>query len=103
MLFRSRILASFDRFRSREINRTPDKSEAAKRWLNEVFYKVVNAVPERLKGRVEDAQFFHEVLEHRWYLGEKAGRDPGLEVARDEYIREILPNRLDSGARGGIS
>jgi hypothetical protein len=98
-----RILASFDRFRSREINRTPDKGEAAKRWLNEVFYKVVNAVPERLKGRVEDAQFFHEVLEHRWYLGEKAGRDPGLEVARDEYIREILPNRLDSGAIGGNS
>jgi hypothetical protein len=98
-----RILASFDRFRSREVNRTPDKSEAAKRWLNEVFYKVVNAVPERLKGRVEDAQFFHEVLEHRWYLGEKAGRDPGLEVARDEYIREILPNRLDSGAIGGNS
>ena len=92
-----RILASFDRFRSREINRTPDRSEAAKRWLAEVFFSVVNSVPENLQGRMEDAQFFHEVLEHRWYLGEKAGRDLGLQHATDSYIREVLPNRFDSG------
>ena len=92
-----RILASFDRFRSREINRTPDRSEAAKRWLAEVFFPVVNSVPENLQGRMEDAQFFHEVLEHRWYLGEKAGRDLGLQHATDSYIREVLPNRFDSG------
>ncbi len=96
-----RILASFDRFRSREITRTPDKHEAAQRWLNEVFYKVVNSVPEALQGRIEDAQFFHEVLEHRWYLGEKAGRDVGLERATEDYITEILPHRLDSGAPVG--
>lgn len=96
-----RILASFDRFRSRELTRTPDKHEAAQRWLNEVFYKVVNSVPEALQGRIEDAQFFHEVLEHRWYLGEKAGRDVGLERATEDYITEILPHRLDSGAPVG--
>ncbi|MEY2841720.1 MAG: hypothetical protein RLY74_861, partial [Actinomycetota bacterium] len=96
-----RILASFDRFRSRELTRTPDRSEAAKRWLNEVFYKVVNSVPANLAGRIEDAQFFHEVLEHRWYLGERTGHDPGLDFATADYIREILPNRLDSGAIGG--
>ncbi len=92
-----RILASFDRFRSREINSTPDESEAAKRWLKEVFYSVVNSVPEDMKGRIEDAQFFHEVLEHRWYLGEKAGHDLGLLYATQSYIREVLPHRFDSG------
>ena len=96
-----RILASFDRFCSREISKTPDRSEAAKRWLTEVFYKVVNSVPDYLSGRIEDAQFFHEVLEHRWYLGERNGHDPGLDFATADYIREILPNRLDSGAIGG--
>ena len=69
-----RILASFDRFRSREIEKTPKKEEAAKRWLNEVFYKVINAVPTAMRGRVEDAQLFHEVLEHRWYLGKGRAR-----------------------------
>jgi len=93
-----RILASFDRFRSREIEKTPKKEEAAKRWLDEVFYKVVNAVPAAMRGRVEDAQLFHEVLEHRWYLGEKAGRDLGLEFATNDYISKVLPERMDSGA-----
>ena len=93
-----RILASFDRFRSREIEKTPKKEEAAKRWLDEVFYKVVNAVPAAMRGRVENAQLFHEVLEHRWYLGEKAGRDLGLEFATNDYISKVLPERMDSGA-----
>ena len=93
-----RILASFDRFRSREISRTPDKNEAAQRWLDEVFYKVVRSVPSQLEGRVEDAQLFHEVLEHRWYLGEKAGADVGLENATQDYVDSVLPFRLDSGA-----
>ncbi|MFM1968296.1 MAG: hypothetical protein RL590_1153 [Actinomycetota bacterium] len=92
-----RILASFDRFRSREIDRTPDKSESAQRWLDEVFYKVVNSVPKNLKGRIEDAQLFHEVLEHRWYLGEKAGQDLGLDFATSDYIAQVLPSRMDSG------
>jgi hypothetical protein len=93
-----RILASFDRFRSREIIKTPDKYEAAQRWLNEVFLKVVHSVPDDLRGRVEDAQFFHEVLEHRWYLGEKVGHDVGLDQATQDYISEVLPFRSDSGA-----
>ena len=93
-----RILASFDRFRSREIIKTPDKHEAARRWLDEVFFKVVHSVPDQLKGRIEDAQFFHEVLEHRWYLGEREGKDVGLEIATTSYIQDVLPNRLDSGA-----
>lgn len=93
-----RILASFDRFRSREVSRTPDLHEAAQRWLHEVFFTVINSVPEALTGRVEDAQLFHEVLEHRWYLGEKARSDVGLENATADYIESVLPQRLDSGA-----
>jgi len=93
-----RILASFDRFRSREILRTPDLHQAAQRWRSEVFEKVIGTVPPELRGRIEDAQLFHEVLEHRWYLGEKAGRDLGLHVATAQYITDVLPHRLDSGA-----
>ena len=93
-----RILASFDRYRAREISRTPDKSEAAGRWIDEVYKKVIDLVPEELRGRIEDAQLFHEVLEHRWYLGERVGHDVGLEASTIDYITTILPHRLDSGA-----
>jgi len=92
-----RLLASFERFVSRELSRTPNKEELAGRWLEEVFHKVINSVPEELQGRVEDAQLFHEVLEHRWYLGEKAGHDLGLDFATVDYINNVLPLRTDSG------
>ncbi|MFY8255378.1 MAG: DUF4032 domain-containing protein, partial [Candidatus Planktophila sp.] len=39
----------------------------------------------------------HEVLEHRWYLSEKAGHDVGLEFAAKTYVAEVLPYRRDSG------
>jgi hypothetical protein len=50
-----------------------------------------------MRGRVERAQMFHEILENRWYLSEKAGYDVGLDVATDNYCAEILPLRRDSG------
>jgi hypothetical protein len=50
-----------------------------------------------MRGRIESAQFFHEALEHRWYLSEKAGHDVGLDFAALSYINEILPSRRDSG------
>jgi hypothetical protein len=76
--------------------------ESAKRWLNEVFYPTVSLIPVELQGRIEAAQFFHESLEHRWYLSEKAGHDVGLEFAALSYIADVLPMRRDSGvdARG---
>ena len=43
--------------------------------------------------------FVHEVLEHRWYLGEKAGKDVGLDFATADYMNSILPYRMDSGVR----
>lgn len=92
-----RLLASFERFRSRELSSTQNKEDLAGRWLEEVFHKVINSVPEELQGRVEDAQLFHEVLEHRWYLGEKAGHDLGLDFATVDYINNVLPLRTDSG------
>jgi hypothetical protein len=92
-----RLLASFDRFRGREKLPHPHMHESAKRWLDEVFYPTVSLIPPELQGRIESAQFFHEALEHRWYLSEKAGHDVGLEFAALSYIRDVLPMRRDSG------
>ena len=92
-----RLLASFDRFRGREKLHTLQMHESAKRWLDEVFYPTVSLIPPELQGLIESAQFFHEVLEHRWYLSEKAGHDVGLDFATLSYIRDVLPMRRDSG------
>jgi hypothetical protein len=92
-----RILASFDRYRARESNQTTNVNEVAFKWLNEIFNPIVNSVPAEHLGRVEPAQLFHEVLEHRWYLSEAAGYDVGLDLACKTYISEVLPYRRDSG------
>lgn len=92
-----RILASFDRYRARESNLSTNVNEVAFKWLTEIFNPIVNSVPAEHLGRVEPAQLFHEVLEHRWYLSEAAGHDVGLEFACKTYISEVLPYRRDSG------
>jgi hypothetical protein len=92
-----RILASFDRYRARESNPSTNVNETAFKWLTEVFNPIVNSVPAEHVGRVEPAQLFHEVLEHRWYLSEAAGHDVGLDLACKTYISEVLPYRRDSG------
>lgn len=92
-----RLLASFDRFRGREKSPKPPLNDSARRWLEEVFNPTVALIPIELLGRIEVAQFFHEALEHRWYLSEKAGHDVGLEFAAQSYVDQILPFRRDSG------
>ena len=91
-----RILASFDRWYARQPEKS-SKDEMAKEWLDTVFFKILDLIPAELLGRVEKAQMFHEILENRWYMTEKAGFDVGLEVAAEAYINEILPLRMDSG------
>ena len=92
-----RILASFDRYRAREINLSTNVNEVAFKWLTEIFNPIINSVPAEHLGRVEPAQLFHEVLEHRWYLSEAAGHDVGLDFACKAYISDVLPYRRDSG------
>ncbi len=92
-----RLLASYDRYKAREFPPSTPHAIVVKQWLSDVFRRVVNQVPEELKGRVEPAQLFHEVLENRWYLGEKLGRDVGLDFATQDYIEKVLPYRMDSG------
>ena len=92
-----RLLASLDRYRGRQKKPLPPFEESARSWYTDVYLHVINQVPDELKGRVEPAQMFHEILEHRWYLGEQTGHDLGLDHATQEYITTILPFRTDSG------
>jgi hypothetical protein len=58
----------------------------------------VTAVPKQLRGKLEQAQVFHEVLDHRWYLSERAGHDVGLDAAVRSYVAEVLPGKPDEQA-----
>jgi Domain of unknown function (DUF4032) len=64
---------------------------AANRWLEEIYDPVIAAIPENLRGRLQPAEIFHEVLEHRWYMSEAAGRDVGTTAATRAYVEQVLP------------
>jgi hypothetical protein len=69
---------------------------AAQRWLSEVFEPTVAAVPQRLRGRLEPAELFHQVLDHRWFLSEAAGHDVGLREAVDSFVATVLPGEASA-------
>jgi hypothetical protein len=78
---------------------------AANRWLEEVYDPVIAAIPAELRGRLPPAEIFHEVLEHRWYMSEAAGRDVGTTAATNAYMKQVLPEApepLDDDATGPL-
>jgi hypothetical protein len=71
------------------------ETAGAGRWLAEVFEPTIAAVPSELSAKRDAAQLFHEILEHRWYLSEQAGRDVGLAEATDSYVSGVLEGLPD--------
>ena len=97
-------IASFRAYLEQKERRPVSEIVAANRWLSEVYDPVVAAIPDDLRGRLAPAEVFHEILEHRWYASERAGRDVGTTAAARSYFRRVLPQApepLDQGAASG--
>ncbi|MDP2775909.1 MAG: DUF4032 domain-containing protein [Nocardioides sp.] len=72
-----------------------DKSLVANRWLTKVWEPIVAMIPADQRGKLPPAEFFHEVLVHRWYLSEQADHEVSIfDTARD-YVERFLPQRPD--------
>jgi hypothetical protein len=84
-------IASFRAYLEQKGGHPVSEIVAANRWLEEVYDPVIAAIPEELRGRLPPAQIFHEVLEHRWYMSEAAGRDVGTTAATRDYLEQVLP------------
>ncbi|MDW5325437.1 DUF4032 domain-containing protein [Plantactinospora sp. KLBMP9567] len=95
-----RLLNDLDTYRA-ESDLT-DEQQAAHRWLTEVFEPVVRAVPAHLRGKLEPAELFVQVIEHRWRLSERAGRDVGLAPAVQSFLADELVHRPDEQAVLGV-
>ena len=84
-------IASFRAYLEQKEGRPVSEVVAANRWLTEVYDPVLAAVPEGLRDRLAPAEIFHEILEHRWYMSERAGRDVGTTAAARSYFERVLP------------
>ena len=97
-----RLLNDLDSFRAATDQQAEDEEIVAHQWLRQVFEAVVQAVPRHLRGKLEPAELFHEVLEHRWYVSEQQLRDVPLDEAVASYLTSVLPTKPDEAAILGV-
>ena len=92
-----RLLNDLDAYRTSTWRDGEDLEIVATDWMREVFEPTVRMIPREYRSQIEPAQFFHEVLDHRWFLAEKAGHDVSMTEAVKSYVENVLPQyKLDS-------
>jgi len=90
-----RLLNDLDSYAATNGQRDPDDEATAHEWLTRVFEPVVAAIPRELRGKLEPAEVFHQLLDHRWYMSQDEKRDVPLAEALTSYIDNVLRHRRD--------
>jgi hypothetical protein len=90
-----RLLNSIDEYKLKHTRPGADEEVLAHEWISKVYEPVVNAIPLELRGKLEPAEIFHQVLEHRWYMAENEQRGIPLLEAVQSYVTNVLAFRRD--------
>lgn len=93
-----RLLNDLDSYRAKLGLGPAEEEIAAHRWVTDRFERVMTAVPPQMRGKLTPAEIFHEVLEHRWFMAERAGANVDFGVAIQDYIDTILAKKPDEQA-----
>ncbi len=79
-------IRSYQAWLQKDSERPTPENVAAVRWLDRVFEPVMAAIPDDMFDRLEAAEIFHQLLEHRWFMNERGERDVELLTVLEEYI-----------------
>ncbi|RLK47403.1 DUF4032 domain-containing protein [Microbacterium telephonicum] len=90
-----RLLNDMDQFSARVSRLGSDEEMVAHEWLTRVFEPVVKAIPFDLRAKLEPAEVFHQLLEHRWYASQARGRSVPIAEALSSYVDDVLRHRRD--------
>ncbi len=90
-----RLLNDMDEFRARVSRLGSDEEMVAHEWLTRVFEPVIKAIPWDLRSKLEPAEVFHQVLEHRWYMSQARGTSVPIAEVLSSYIDDVLRHRRD--------
>jgi hypothetical protein len=63
---------------------------SAYRWISEIYQPTLAAIPDEQRAKLDDAEIFHQILEHRWYMSEREGREVGLDEVIPDYVDNVL-------------
>lgn len=98
-----RLLNDLDGFSAYTDQQGADELVVAKQWMRQIYVPVLDSVPADLWAKLEPAELFHEVLEHRWYLSERRSRDLPLTEVVQSYVANILTHKLDEESVVGVN
>ncbi len=90
-----RLLNDLDSYTAKYGRKGFDEEMVAHEWLAKVFEPVIRAIPRELRGKLEPAEIFHQLLEHRWFMSQDQSRDVPLAEALSSYIDTVLRHRRD--------
>ena len=90
-----RLLNDLDSYVATFGDKSVDEEVAAHEWVSHVFEPVIRAIPKDLQGKLEPAEVFHQLLDHRWYISQNQKRDVPLAEAVSSYIDNVLRHRRD--------
>lgn len=97
-----RLLNDLDSYRAATERQLDDEEPVAHDWLSLIYEPITRSVPPAMRGKLEPAELFHEILEHRWYMAELAGHDIRIEDATVDYVAHVLPNKPEEKSILGV-
>ena len=77
-----------------------DRHLVASQWMHKIFEPIMAMIPPDATGKLEPAEVFHEILEHRWYLSEQAGFEISIQDTARDYIDRFLTAKPDEAITG---
>jgi hypothetical protein len=90
-----RLLNDLDEYRAVTDQQAEEEEFVAHEWVQQQYEPVVRAIPRDMRAKLEAPEFYHQVLEHKWFLSEKEGRDVPLRAVTKDFVSNILPTRPD--------
>lgn len=97
-----RLLQEIYRFRANENRQRKERkldgyseAVAAQKWFQDEYLATLSLIPERYRQQMDDAELYHQFLEHRWYISEQEGHDVGREEAVTSFTTKVLAPLYD--------
>jgi hypothetical protein len=93
-----------------QLQRDIGREEVVADWYDSVYVPIVRVISEQnllrqFPGRTE-ADLYRWIMDHRWYMRERSGADPGPEAAAAEYValfgRKSLAGAVESALRAAL-
>lgn len=90
-----RLLGSIQAYQAVECGPHVGLTQAAHLWMTNEYEPTIAAVPVEMLDKLEPAQIFHEIVDHRWFLAQERGGAVTLPEATASYLESVLPARRD--------